>query len=406
MYKITSGGKTMVGSNFDAYYLTPKIWFENASEKGLYGSVFVGGRLDGSNGVAPQTGMNDSGLTFSRLVAAPPENGVRVSSGKKTITNPTFYLKDIIHNCKTVDEVRNYISQYDHSYFMNDVFLYIERSGRYLIVEPDTMTFGNDANYVLANFCPTQIQDFSTIKQVRYRNGVAFLKNKVDTSIAFCTAMSDTMHVCRKKVGDGTLATIIRDLNEGTLYLNFYHDYKHQVKFNLAEELAKGDHIFDMPSLFPKNAEFEKLYNYKTPSNNITVMNFMMFSFGLFFFSFLFFLVSYLRKRKTASYSSMKLILASLSLFLMYYVLVLVKNENIFYFPAPYKDYKFSLVNIASYIPMLLLLLIIPLYRTNRHVFKQKSWPVISRWLFAINNLTYSILIILFAYWGLYNFYS
>jgi len=46
----------------------------------------------------------------------------------------------------------------------------------------------------------------------------------MDTSITFYTALSDTMHVCRKKVGDGTLLTSIWNLNDGVTYLYFYHD--------------------------------------------------------------------------------------------------------------------------------------------------------------------------------------
>ena len=49
MYKITINGKTIVGTNFDAYYLTPKIWFENAVKQGTYGAGFSGGRISGTS---------------------------------------------------------------------------------------------------------------------------------------------------------------------------------------------------------------------------------------------------------------------------------------------------------------------------------------------------------------------
>ena len=95
-------------------------------------------------------------------------------------------------------------------------------------------------------------------RQQQYVNGTAFLKNKIDSSVAFCTALSDTMHVCRKKHGDGTLLTSISDLNDGFTYLYFYHDYSHRVKINLKEELAKGNHSVEITSLFPPNEEFKK----------------------------------------------------------------------------------------------------------------------------------------------------
>jgi len=104
MYKVTVNNKTTVGTNFDAYYLTPRIWFENGKDTESLGAVLQEEDLNGSNGFAPQSGMNEYGLAFSRLAAPPPQMEKPVTAGKRTITNPTNYLKDILHTCKTVDE--------------------------------------------------------------------------------------------------------------------------------------------------------------------------------------------------------------------------------------------------------------------------------------------------------------
>ena len=241
MYKISYGGKTIVGTNFDAYYLTPRIWFENAGDNMLYGAVFSGGRLDGSNGFAPQSGMNDAGLAFSRLASPTPITGMVDMRHRLPISNPNFYLKNILHNCKNIEEVESYVLKYDHSYFIEDVFIYIEKTGRYIIVEPFTTSKGNDANYVLSNFCPTVTSPEYAHKLIRYHNGVTFLKNKIDTTLAFATALSDTMHVCLEKLGDGTLLSSIWDLKQGIVSMYFYHDYKNLVQFNLKEALKKKE---------------------------------------------------------------------------------------------------------------------------------------------------------------------
>ncbi len=401
MYKVTVNEKTMVGTNFDAYYLTPVIWFENKEKSEEYGAVFTGGRFDGANGYAPQSGMNEFGLTFSRLAAPPPEKVLSVSSNKKIISNPTQYLKDILHKCKTTKDVYDYINNFDHSYFIEDVFIYIEKSGKCLIVESNTMHFDNNAKYVLSNFCPSNTKESDALKLNRYRNGVNFLKNKIDTSLAFCTALSDTMHVCRKKIGDGTLLTSIWYLNDGKTFLYFYHDYSRVVQFNLKDELAKGNHLLNITNLFPQNAEFEKLINYKIPQNSIAIMLFLLFCAGLFTFSALFFLFSYLRTK-----NKIKLLLVPLGFIMLYYLYVLARNRYIFYFPAPYKDYKFSMLNIAAYIPFLLLLLIIPLLITNFRLFKEHNWRSFSKWLFTLNNIAYSVLLVLFFYWGLFSIFK
>ncbi len=403
MYKITIGDKTIVGTNFDAYYTSPKIWFEKALKPGTYGAAFSGGRISGVNGFAPQSGMNEVGLSFSRLATATPEKNIVDMSNKKTIPNECSYLKDILHTCKSIEEVQNYISQYNHSFFNEDVFIYIEKSGRYLIVEPYTMTTGNDANYVLSNFCPSVTSDKYANSLERYHNGIEFLKNKIDATLAFATALIDTMHVCRKKVGDGTLLSSIWDLNQGLITMYFYHNYNHSIQYNLKEELAKGDHFFEIPKIFPPNAEFEKLVNYKIPQNSQSIMSFFMFCFGLFAFTGFYFFISYFRKRKSTNYSNQKILLCALCLIMGYYLIVLATNMYIFYFPSPYKDYKFSHLNIAAYIPFLTIPILISLIITNWKLLKEKTWSLFSKLLFTINNIAFLVLVMLFAYWGLYN---
>ncbi|RZJ69598.1 hypothetical protein [Flavobacterium sp.] len=405
MYKITLGDKTIVGTNFDAYYTSPRIWFEIAPKPGTYGAGFSGGRISGVNGFAPQSGMNEAGLSFSRLATATPQKNIVDMRHKKNISNECSYLKDILHTCKSIEEVRKYISQYDHSFFKEDVFIYIEKSGKYLIVEPYTLTIGNDANYVLSNFCPSVTDAAYANKLDRYRKGVELLKIKVDTTSEFCKAMSDSMHVCRKKIGDGTLLSSNWNLKDGLVALYFYHDYTHSIQYNLKEELAKGDHFFEIPKLFPPNAEFQRLLNYRIPQNTPALEFFLLFCSGLFSFTSLFFLVSFIRTRKSASHSNIKALFVPLGIIMTFYMFSLFRNVMIFYSPSPYKDHIFTIQNIAAYIPFLILAAIIPLCFVNRRILKTNAWSNFSKFLLTTNNLTFILLICLFCYWGLYSIF-
>jgi hypothetical protein len=403
-YKITIGGKTILGCNEDAWRLTPHIWFEKGKANGQYGAAFTGSRYDGENGYAPQSGMNEMGLAFERLASYHPtqEN----FANRKTISNPTKYLKDILHTCKSVEEVKEYISKYDHSYFIEDVFLYVDKSGKYLIVEPYTLTIGNEPTYVISNFCPSITTEQNANRLDRYRNGVAFLKNGIDSTLEFCTALSDTMHVCREKIGDGTLLSSIWDLNNGTVNLYFYHDYKTTVQFDLNQELKKGDHIIAIETLFPHNSEFEKLRNYKIAKNSSLIGVFIVVSAGFFLLSSIFFLIQYFSRKETKKYSYLQLLLFPLGLILFYYMYVLSKSINVFYFPAPYKDPTNVFVSLSSYVPFLLALLIIPFCIINFRLIKENSWSFWAKGLFTLNNLVYIILIGLFIYWGFYNIFN
>lgn len=399
-YKVTVGNKTMYGINYDAWFTQPRIWFET---KG-FGAVFTGANYQNRNDLTPQSGMNEFGLSFGTLATPTPENG-NTSPNLKRISSRSQYLKDILHSCKTVEEVKTYIAQYDHSSLLNDVFIYTDKSGQYLIVEPYIMTLGNESKYVLANFCPSTIKDLSTIKQQRYINGTEFLKNKIDTSLGFCTALSDTMHVCRQKIGDGTLLTSIMDLNNCIIHLYFYHDYNNVIHFNLKEELTKGDHSFEIPTLFHQNSEYQKLLSFKTPINSKAISFIIWICFGLFCVSFPYFLISYFRTRKI-KYANFKLLIAILSFFMAYYMIMLQVHTGIFYLPAPYKNYKFSLLDIASYLPFVILLLIVPILIINRKIFKEDTWKGFTKLLFTTNSFAYMTLIILFSYWRFYSIWN
>ncbi|WP_091507048.1 hypothetical protein [Flexibacter flexilis] len=402
MYKVTLGRQTMVGCNEDAWRTTPHIWFETAKTPQTYGAAFTGSRYDGHNGYAPQSGMNEKGLVFSRLASyTPPE--ARVSfRDKKPINNPTQYLKDILHHCQTVEEAKAYISQYDYSFFLDDVFIYVDTSGKYLLVESFALTIGHDSKYVLANFCPSITPDDRKKEFKRYANGASFLANKIDTTLAFCRAVSDTMHVCRPKIGDGTLLTSIWNTKAKTVNLYFYHQYNQTAAFDLKQELAKGNHIIAVAPLFAPNPEFEKLATYKTPKNNLSLMLFLIACGGLFLFTAFFFGLHYAKYRGL----KLQLLLVPLGLILFGYMVVLCTNPNLFYFKAPYKDFYNQWVTASSYIPFALLGLLIPLSLASVRTWKNNEWGIFARMLLTTNVIIYCVLVVLFGYWELYSFWS
>lgn len=403
-YKITLGNKTILGSNEDAWRLTPQIWFEKGKGNSQYGAAFTGSRYDGENGYAPQSGMNEMGLSFERLASYHPIQ--EKFTNRKAITNPTKYLKDILHTCKSVEEVKEFINKYDYSYFIEDVFFYVDKSGKYLIVEPYTLTIGNEPTFVISNFCPSITSEQTANKLTRYRNGVAFLKNGFDTTIAFCTALSDTMHVCRKKIGDGTLLSSIWDLNSGTVNLYFYHNYNATVQFKLSDELRKGDHIIAIETLFPHSAEFEKLRNFKTPKDSNFMGLFIVASAGFFLLTSIFFLTQFFRRKESNKYTYIQLLMFPIGLIMFYYMCVLCGSVNVFYFPAPYKDPANIFVSMTSYIPFLILLLILPFSVVNLRILKDNSWSFVAQGLFTFNNIIYFVLIGLFTYWRFYSIFN
>jgi hypothetical protein len=406
MYKVTVGNKTLVGCNEDAWRLTSRIWFETAKNEGEYGAAFTGSRQVGDNKFAPQSGMNEVGLVFSRLVAYHPEK-ITNQGSKKHITDEVTYLTNILHACKTIQEVKDYITRYDRTIFIDDVFIYVDQFGDYLVVEPYEFIEGNDSTYVLANFCPSLTSNEAARKQTKYKKGEDFLKiHPRDTTLGFCIALSDTMHLCRNRNGDGTLLTSIWDTHNGSVNLYFYHRYDTTIQYNLSEELALGDHIISIPSLFPENTEFERLAEYKTPFNMPLLRYALVVIGGLMLVLSLFYVNSYRNKKMRDKFNHIKLFFAGLNILLFVYLFVLATNRSIFYFDAPYDHYSSLWISFSSYIPFLLLLTIIPftLFNIGYLVTNNRKYGMKS--LLVINNILFLILMIAFSYWGLFDFFN
>jgi len=398
MCKVTMNGRTYLGSNEDSWRLGSTIWFENKTF-GSYGAVYVG-----YNDGFPQGGMNEAGVAFDGLKIYP--KAVQLDPSKKTVTNPTAFVKEIMQTCQTVEDVKKYASLFNRQPFNSSVLMFSDKSGKYLVIEPDTMIIGNDNKYIIANFCPSSTGDNQKVTFARYERGNVFLRDHInDTDSNSCVALTDTMHECRNKIGDGTMYSFVADLENGDFTLFFYHDFKNSKNFNLKTELAKGDQKFKMLDIFSSNPEYKKFLNFQTPHNNGFMRLALICFAGLFAFSSIFFLISFIKDKNIIAQKSIKLFLSCSSLILLYYCFVLKNNQPIFYFPSPYQDSKFSMLNVAAYIPFLLLLAIVPLFWQNIKILKGTSWSKFSKLLFSINSLTYLILIVLFFYWKLYNIF-
>ena len=395
----------MVGCNEDAWRTNSKIWFENGKAENEYGAAFTGSRQVTLHQFAPQSGMNEAGLVFSRLASYHPEiaNACR---GKRKVENEVRFLSGIMHTCATVDQVATFVNQYDLSVFIDDVFIYVDSTGKYLVVEPYSVIKGDDRSYVLSNFCPSITDLASARKLHRYRAGADYLEmHQPEATLSFCTELSDTMHVCRDRNGDGTLLTSIWDIHEGTVDLFFYHSFDTSVQFNIAEELSKGDHMMDIVVLFPANHEFARLSNYVTPFNT-PFLRVLLAGVGalLTVLALVYGLVFMINSRKGKSYLIL-LGYTGLNLILTFYFFVLATNINIYYFNAPYRHYGSDFITLSSFTPLLLLLATILLIPYTIGIVRNK-WGIAWTSLLAGNACIYVMSILGFAYWGLFNYWN
>ena len=262
MFKLTMYGKTMVGNNEDYWNPNSRIWFEHGKVS-EYGAVYVG-----YDNFWPQGGMNEAGLVFDGF--SMDYLAINDTLGKKNLD--ANFLQDIMKKCATVNDVKKYFNLYNLKGLETSMFLFIDKTGKYLVVEGDSLITGNNQSYVLSNFYPSQIKDENEIEIPIYHKGKKILESQRDTSISFCSSVMDTMHQ-ERNWGAGTMYTTIYDLKEGNIYLYFFRDYAHVVKFNLNLELKKKDFSLVIPELFQDNKKGQDFIdNYNAISNELDLL--------------------------------------------------------------------------------------------------------------------------------------
>ncbi|MCB0477442.1 MAG: hypothetical protein KDC84_04730 [Crocinitomicaceae bacterium] len=395
MYKLTKNETTMVGCNEDAWRTTPHIWFESKKE-GEYAVCFTGSREIGNNHYAAQSGMNDQGIVYTRLGSFHPKENS--SSELPKIEHPDHFLMDVLRECKNLEEVKAKFNAHDRTCFLEDVFVYVDAEGNYLIVEPYQILEGKDESLIQSNFCPSITSEEERSRQNRYKNGKAFVADGFETDLNFCTSLAEAMHVCRPKIGDGTLLTSIWNPKEFKVTLYFYHDYTEAQTFDLRNEWDQENHQFFIGSLFGDRPEFEKLKAYITPFNTTFLRVFLaligllfLVSAGIVFFPIL--------KGQQTNRQILNRLGISLVLVLAFaYMFILTTEIGVYYFPAPYVHPQNIWITLASAIPWIMIIGVLFFFFTRKNRFEWSNW---SKWILNFNAGLFICLIVGFMYWRL-----
>lgn len=244
----------LAGNNED--YTNPfgTIWFIPAdSEK--FGRVYFGWRSEGRN--IPQGGMNDQGLFFDGATA---ENIVvpHDSSKPRYESNLTFKAME---ECSTVEEVVKLFDRYDNGGTWNGQYLFGDRFGNSVIIEPNTIIRKNGKYQIVTNFLQSKIKP-ENITDKRYRIASELFEKTENISIDLIRRILNATH-WEEYSGSMTvtLYSYICDLKKGDIYIYHFHNFDEVVKINLKEELKKGERFQSILSLFPYETFASKRYN-------------------------------------------------------------------------------------------------------------------------------------------------
>jgi tetratricopeptide (TPR) repeat protein len=243
----------LAANNEDGTGLFAKIHFIPASE-GKFGRVLFG--FDVVHW--PQGGMNEYGLFFDGATAESvdlPRDPSKLDHGHEK-----GLIFKAIEECTTVDEVLEYFNRYEHSGKWNGQYLVGDRFGNSAIIEPLTVIRKSGRYQVITNFLQSRTPP-ETSRDPRYLLAARLLGESDGVSVDVIRRVLNATH-WEEYSGSMTvtLYSYICDLERREIYVYNFHDFEEAAKINLRDELAKGERVIELTSLFPYETFAERRY--------------------------------------------------------------------------------------------------------------------------------------------------
>ncbi len=255
-------GRTFIGNNEDSWCIQGRVRFAPAVDGG-YGAVYFSSWTGHpARDWADQLGMNEAGLVFDGLSIQPKE--ASPLQGKQVL-----YFNELtdllMQRCANVPEAVAFLNDHDRAFLYQSMLFLADANGAYAIVQSDTVIVGREPHFAVGNWRMACNTDMDSVPIPRLQQGRSLLAEGVAPTVEGALSVLQGMRSCREFLGNGTFFSTLFEPDSGRVHIYFYHDYEHPVTFDLREELAKGAHTLDLPTLFPPNAEFRALQAYRTP---------------------------------------------------------------------------------------------------------------------------------------------
>ena len=225
IFVLTDTHRALFCNNEGGPYSDTRIWFLPAGE-GYYGAVYVG---YATNGWA-QGGLNSEGLAYDWVAGFEekwePDPNLPVARG-----NPT---QRMLETCATVDDAIRFYRTHRVPSFSRAKILLADKTGASVIIG--------------AKDGQLQVE-----KENRCR-GFGFGHQTLDRALAQHPQPTVTngfkiLRDCRQPGEYATKYSNIFDLKSGDIFLYPLPERDDEVKFNLARELKRGAHYYDMPQI-------------------------------------------------------------------------------------------------------------------------------------------------------------
>jgi hypothetical protein len=236
-----------------------EIWFRPAISEETYGCAFLGfnGNAPGGDDVDGMAigGINTEGLCFDANGIL-PASFVNYSSSLGSVMSYIWCWEITLRECSSVSEVIKWYQTHNMGGWWGNQIHWADHTGAAVIVSPTPdhgIAFTNKTGdyLVSTNFNPVDHSQ-GWYPCARYE----FVSNHLEDLLADVVINRQDLVSILNSISlpgtedyIGTVYSNIFDLKTQTIYLYVQRDFNHEVVLDLDQELAKGSHAYQIPSL-------------------------------------------------------------------------------------------------------------------------------------------------------------
>ncbi len=249
IFTASFGDTVLFGNNED--YTNPNTYYwTSPSTPQFYGGVYVG-----YGNLSPQGGINEKGLAFD--YNALPEVPLNYHSELPRLTgNPGF---TILRECATVEEAIDMAKSYNWGSSLWYQIHLADATGDAVVISagPDgelafTRKEKGNGYLVSTNFNLAFYQENERKGLCRRYDAATDMLEKIededDLTVEYFASILDTVHAEGSSVN--TLYSNVFDLENGVIYLYYWHQFDEVVTLNVTEEVARNPSPTRIEDLF------------------------------------------------------------------------------------------------------------------------------------------------------------
>ncbi len=239
IFTVSKGDKVIFGNNEDYPLEHGRIWFLPGAS-GKNGLSLVGYELHNNLDI-PVGGMNDQGLVIDM-------NALRSQSMKTDPAKKDYmgsFIQQMLEECDNIIEVIDWIKDYNLFILETNQVHIADKFGNAIVISLDS-NGGTTITKKTGDFLVSTNFNLAQEKQQcnRYETATTMLENMKELSVEYCRQIL-------KSTGSPsyTMYSNINDLKNGLIYLYAHGDFDRSAVINLAEELSRGSHSYDISTI-------------------------------------------------------------------------------------------------------------------------------------------------------------